>query len=41
MLEQRLTLLAVLIGRNEHTHDEIVEQFERHARSNGEVEPVC
>ncbi len=36
MLAQRLTLLAVLIGRDEHTHDEIVALFERHARNSGE-----
>jgi hypothetical protein len=36
MLEQRLTLLAVLISRDEHTHDEIVAQFERYARDSGE-----
>jgi hypothetical protein len=36
MSEQRLTLLAVLINRDEHTHDEIVAQFERYARDNGE-----
>jgi hypothetical protein len=36
MLEQRLTLLAVLIGRDERTHDEIVVGYERCARDNEE-----
>jgi tetratricopeptide (TPR) repeat protein len=36
MSEQRLTLLAVLIGRDERTHNEIVEKFERCARDNDE-----
>jgi hypothetical protein len=36
MPEQRLTLLAVLIGRDERTHNEIVEKFERCARDNDE-----
>jgi hypothetical protein len=36
MPDQRPTLLAVLIGRDERTHDEIVEKFERCARDNDE-----
>lgn len=36
MLEQRRTLLAVLVGRGEHTLSEIIDGFERCARSNGE-----
>jgi hypothetical protein len=34
--DQTLTLLAVLIGRDERTHNEIVEMFERCARDNDE-----
>jgi hypothetical protein len=36
MSEQRLTLLAVLIARDERTHNEIVQSFERCARDNDE-----
>lgn len=36
MTEQRPTLLAVLIGQDEHTHNEIVEKFERCARDGAE-----
>ncbi|WP_244235816.1 hypothetical protein [Micromonospora inaquosa] len=36
MSEQRLTLLAVLIDRDERTHSEIVARFERCARDNDE-----
>ncbi|WP_374538002.1 hypothetical protein [Micromonospora aurantiaca (nom. illeg.)] len=36
MSEQRLTLLAVLIDRDERTHSEIVARFERYARDNDE-----
>jgi hypothetical protein len=36
MSEQRRTLLAVLIGRDECTHDEVVKRFQECARSNAE-----
>jgi hypothetical protein len=36
MSERRLTLLAVLISRDERTHNEIVAKFERCGRDNGE-----
>ncbi|SCF19291.1 hypothetical protein GA0074695_4207 [Micromonospora viridifaciens] len=36
MSEQRLTLLAVLIDRDERTHSELVARFERCARDNDE-----
>jgi tetratricopeptide (TPR) repeat protein len=36
MSAQRLTLLAALIGRDERTHNEIVDGFERCARDNNE-----
>lgn len=36
MQEPRPTLLAVLVGREEHTHHEIVKRFERCARQHGE-----
>lgn len=36
MSEHRLTLLAALIGRDERTHNEIVNGFERCARDNDE-----
>lgn len=36
MSEQKLTLLAVLIDRDERTHSEIVSRFERCARDNDE-----
>ena len=34
MPESRPTLLAVLIGKDERTHNEIVAKFERCARDN-------
>jgi hypothetical protein len=36
MLEQRLTLIAVLISRDECTHAEVVKKFEDCARNNDE-----
>lgn len=36
MPERRTTLLAVLIGRGDHTLGEVIELFERCARDNGE-----
>src|SRR4051812_14605471 len=36
MPDQRLTLLAVLVSRDEHTLNEIVDNFERCGRDNGE-----